>query len=507
VPRVGWRDCYWDCYKDLRSFHAWKWLFGQREKHVMPPLSFRRTSIACVFIAALGALLVFRSDVKRSLLPAAFPSANAALVIIRHRVAGALRSITYHMRVLANGSVSASATAERARESIASDDEKKSDEKKSREHSAPSALLPFGTLAPDYKVPHSFRPYSPNSTWNQKLGPSPKLDRDDAAKIAWTFTPSFHGGQSADQLTSTDPFNGAGLPVWFARRTDPLVNVRCHAAYGPGGNNACPLSSKVYVPSRASAADDIDHHMVIIQPDGIEVDVWEWGAGNLAYAEHPPGQQLPPWQTGQTIEVGWGGTANLVNGTGWDSGSANGAAMVSGSNLLAGYIFASEIQAGRINHAIAVLLPCNPVNNVYPAPIGAQANTDCHGAATSGRSPVGVGARYWLDTPDATIDGYNIPRGEKTTLHALHDYGAFHVDTNAYAFQLDRLESPQAGVTYGDNFATPIYTANFNNVDGVDIAITGAGTANDDFDTYVRPHLHVLDPCVNNGYPGGQCTH
>jgi hypothetical protein len=70
-------------------------LFGQREKHVMPALSFRRTSIACVFIAALGVLLVVRSDLKRfALLPAAFPSGNAALVIIRHRVAGALRSTT-----------------------------------------------------------------------------------------------------------------------------------------------------------------------------------------------------------------------------------------------------------------------------------------------------------------------------------------------------------------------------------------------------------------------------
>jgi hypothetical protein len=27
----------------------------------------------------------------------------------------------------------------------------------------------------------------------------------------------------------------------------------------------------------------------------------------------------------------------------------------------------------------------------------------------------------------------------------------------------------------------------------------------DDMNSIIQPHLHVLAPCVNNGFPGGQC--
>jgi hypothetical protein len=56
---------------------------------------------------------------------------------------------------------------------------------------------------------------------------------------------------------------------------DPLVTIRCHAGYGPGGSSACPLPSHVYVAAKASGQNDVDHHMVIVQPDGTEADVWE----------------------------------------------------------------------------------------------------------------------------------------------------------------------------------------------------------------------------------------
>jgi hypothetical protein len=192
---------------------------------------------------------------------------------------------------------------------------------------APDPPPAFGTLDPDYKVPRGWRPYRADATWNQKLGPHPTLDPDDAAKIAWSFHPVFNDGQPVDQLKSVDPYDGAGLPVWFARTTDPLVTIRCHAGYGAGGSNGCPLPSHVYVPAKATAQNDVDYHMVIVQPDGREVDVWEWGAGNFAYEKNPAGLQTPPWQRPRastsggagrrTSSAGQGGTAARRTAPSW----------------------------------------------------------------------------------------------------------------------------------------------------------------------------------------------
>jgi len=370
------------------------------------------------------------------------------------------------------------------------------------------AALRFGQLPPDFQVPSGWRPFFSDSTWNQRLGPDPKLDANDRAKIAWTFSPLFNDGLTTNQFQVTNPFDpkrSSGTPLYFAKDSDPQVYLQCNARYGPHKSNDCPLPKTIFVPAQAAAANDSDHHIIIVQPDGREIDVWEWGTGNSVQSSS---QQRPPWVSGETIQVQWGGVADVLTGTGWDDGLTNGAATVSGSDLLAGFVSASDIRAGRIDHALAIDLYCNPVANVYPAPIGGNANPDCNGAATIGDAPVGVGARFWLDTPDATIDTYHVPIGEKALLHALHDFGAFHIDTNHYAFEFVGLESPLSGVVYGNNFATPIYAQSFSDaLNGFAVGITGEGTGDDDFDTYVKPHLHVLDPCVNNGYPGGQCRH
>ena len=359
--------------------------------------------------------------------------------------------------------------------------------------------LPFGTLPSAYEVPSGWRPYAANSTWNQQLGSAPQLDPNDAQKINWLFSNNFNGGQNTDQMMETVPFNPRAsveaTPLYFAKTSDPLVKIQCTSGFGPGGNNACPLPAQLNVPQLAAAATDSDHHIIIVQANGVEADIWEW-------------QTSPPYHSGQTIQVGWGGPANVTTGTGWDHGLDNGAATVSGNDLLGGYVFASEIAAGQINHALAVDLPCNPVTQVYPALIGGGSFTNCSGATNTGTAPIAIGSRFWLDTPDATINSYPISNGEKTLLRALHDYGAFHIDTNNYAFELMSLESPEPGAIYGNNFATPIYAANlYTGLGGYAIGITGQGTGSDDFDKYVKPHLHVLAPCVNNGYPGGQCAH
>jgi hypothetical protein len=292
------------------------------------------------------------------------------------------------------------------------------------------AKLAFGELPADYHVPSGWRPFRANSTWNQRLGPNPKLDSHDRVKTAWTFSPLFNDGLNTNQVQVTIPFDAgkhSGTPLYFARHSDPRVYLQCNAGYGLHNSNDCPLPKRIFVPAQAATANDFHHQIIIVQPDGREVDIRRWGTGNTDYAVHPAGQQVPPWKDGQIVEVGWGGVADVLDGSGSDDGATNGAAVVSGADFLAGFVSASDIRARRIDHALAIDLFCNPVANVYPAPIGGNSNSNCNGAATTGDAPVGVGARFSLDTPDASIDSYHIPIGEKALLHARHDFGAFHI--------------------------------------------------------------------------------
>jgi hypothetical protein len=98
--------------------------------------------------------------------------------------------------------------------------------------------------------------------------------------------------------------------------------------------------------------------------------------------------------------------------------------------LRAGIIQADEMLAGRIDHALFVVIPRGRSGHVYPA-----LRSDVTG------NPDGpqMGQRYWLDLSDEEIDATAAPDWEKTIAKAVHDYGAYFGDTggNGFGFMLE----------------------------------------------------------------------
>jgi hypothetical protein len=373
---------------------------------------------------------------------------------------------------------------------------------------APSApgggAVRFGQEPPNYDPPANWRPYAPNSTWNQALSnpDRPPLDANSQAMISAMFNPAFGSNQYQGRVGV--PYGSAiaqgqgtgGFPFYFAQSSDPLVTINCTAGYG-----TCPMQGKKYnVPSRALAASNSDRHMVVIQPDGIELDVWEWGVNF-----NGGGTQNPPWYGGETVNVGWGGLANVTTGTGWDEGGDGSTA--SGSDGLAGTIREPEIAAGVIAHALSATVYCSPTATpVYPA-THSTAQTSCNGFKMQPNQIIAAGNRLWIDLTDAQINGLSqFTLAQRTILHALHDYGAFITDTSGYSpLGIDGVESQAPGYAYGNDIVGAWAAKNLpfwygqSGVNWYD-----SFTANQITQT-IQPHLHVLAPCVNNGYPGGKC--
>jgi hypothetical protein len=368
------------------------------------------------------------------------------------------------------------------------------------------ASLPFGQLPPNYDPPASWRPYLASSPWNQRLSnpDNPTRDPNDGSKIQALFNRAFGsnihqgriGAPFSKVLTSGVP--AGGFPYYFAKTSDPSVLINCTANWG-----TCQMQGKhFYVPAQAMAATNIDHHIIIVQPNGTELDAFEWGYGGVGYGQG--GGQSPPWRNNETVNVGWGGIANLTNSDGWDL-NTNGIT-AAGNDGLAGVIREPEIASGTINHALSAVIYCSPTATpVYPA-LHSSNQRNCNGFSMSQNQIVATGNRLWIDLTDNQINALSIRNAQKTILHALHDYGAFVIDYNGYdPVSFGGLESQLPGYIYGADVVGSWAMANlplWYSQGGVSWHDT---LSDSDMNSIVQPHLHVLNPCVNTGYPNGRC--
>jgi hypothetical protein len=298
------------------------------------------------------------------------------------------------------------------------------------------------------------------------------------------------------------PYSGAlaagsgngGIPFYFAKTSDPAVIINCTAGFG-----RCTLQGKrFYVPALAAAATDSDHHMVVVQPDGSELDAWEWGQSKNS-------SQKPPWYSGETVNVGWGGVSNVTSGNGWDlAGSGLTAA---GNDGLAGIIREPEIASGQINHALTAQVYCSPTRTpVYPA-TAAAGQYNCNGFTMSSNQVTATGSRLWIDLTDSQINSLsNFSTAQKAVLHALHDYGAFVTDYSGYdPLSVGLMESQMPGYVYGNDIVGAWAAAHLPQWYQQNNTTWYYVLSSNDVANYIQPHLHVLKPCVNVGYPGGQC--
>ncbi|GAC1399763.1 MAG: hypothetical protein NVSMB59_21360 [Vulcanimicrobiaceae bacterium] len=204
------------------------------------------------------------------------------------------------------------------------------------------------------------------------------------------------------RMQFTGDAHDGGVPVYTAHETDPHYRIHCMKY------SHCPVEGDyVAIPRGAKASGNVgnrhfedddrgDRHLAVRNLDtSIETDLW--------LASEPTGD-------GGTLEVGYGAKFPFSS-----NGVGLGGATAAGFALSVGRVSADELLAGRIDHAIFLVTPCE---NGHVAP----AISDDHGR-DAGCPP--IGARLWLDSPESTIDRSGASRDARTILQAMHEYGGF----------------------------------------------------------------------------------
>ena len=351
---------------------------------------------------------------------------------------------------------------------------------------APVAAAGMPALQNGAEYATSWRPYGSNAVWNQALPATPKIWSQSAAVIAQQFNSA--GSQNVFvRQDEAGPYD-YGHPIYYASSSDPVVTINCRTYCDHADNGGLPAT--VHIPAHARPAGGDDSHMAVIQPDATEIDFFgvtkpsgDWGsAGNTAVT------------AGSAMNCG-----SFVTGAGNDP---NGAVTVGGACLGAGILRANELNAGRINHALFLVVNCAAPASQNQYPVQNGAGTDVCTNYSAGHAAPPLGARLWLDYSDAQIAAMSAAPWEKAIMYALHDYGAFIEDDVSGGGDISGFNLKTEG---GDMFhamgATDPYTqiSGWNNVGTPSGSLGPRYVGGDPWQPAgvdFSAHMHYVDPCV-----------
>jgi hypothetical protein len=226
-----------------------------------------------------------------------------------------------------------------------------------------------------------------------------------------------------------DPADG-GVPIYWSRPSDPLITLRCRDS---ALSARCPLDGmRVRIPAGAQPAGgydpppwDHDAHMAIVEPKS----GWEYDLYNAQS------------RTEARIRFSTGGRTRI------DGKGLGPAANAARYGLLGGLIRMQELQAGVINHALAMVVPCTDGHPVYPA------RGDGRVCAQRRNQPA-MGAHFRLQMTEGQIEALQVPEWQRTILEALAKYGAYVSDTAgrespSWAFEIESPSTYESFPGYG----------------------------------------------------------
>jgi hypothetical protein len=262
-----------------------------------------------------------------------------------------------------------------------------------------------------------WRPYSDSSPFNRRIpSGAPNAPHSDA--IVDRLTGFGEPDSLASHRTGADDWYH---PIYFSKPSDPEFTIHCAADWGTCEGEG----EKVRIPDEARAAAEGDGHLTVIdQQSGWEYDFWQ-------VKQKPRG--------GGRLVVSWGGKTRI------DGDGLGSAAVAAHYGAAAGIIRAPELAAGRINHALFMVVRCTDGKNVYPAQ--GQASI-CSQIGRSNENAPKLGHRFQLQMSDAEINALNVPEWKKTVLRAMAEYGMYVGDTGGNAWGI-QFESSQTYLSFG----------------------------------------------------------
>jgi hypothetical protein len=262
----------------------------------------------------------------------------------------------------------------------------------------------------------NWRPYANSSPFNQLIGKAavhPRSAELVANALRWGPPASFAAGDA-------DTTEDYGHPVYYAQPTDPVYVLHPRESWDPSHL----AGRRIRVPAGARPAGGSDGHMTIVMPDGWEYDLWRARIS-------PPGRGSLSFALGGRVRITENGLGSLAT-----------AAEFAG---LAGVIRPEELAAGRIDHALFIVLKCtgtgtrfgygvhyapHPGTGSYVYPAGAG-GSDC---GTANPNPPPLGARFQLAMSGSQIAALHAPAWKTAILTALARYGGYVGDTGGSGF-------------------------------------------------------------------------
>ncbi len=288
------------------------------------------------------------------------------------------------------------------------------------------------TWANGQQVPATFlnQVFNASGPLFQVLPTSPQLTANSSTVMSYYFSTAPQYNVGFIDNASDNAVYDFSFPIYQAAATDPLVHISCttHNTITCEDNGIA-----INLPSLAKQAGGGDHHLAVIEPNGLEYDFWLVSTN-------------PPYTSSSTISA-TGESHFALDGTSVANfvapGFNAGAATAGGEALSIGQIYTSELAAGNINHAIFLTFPCGTNSFVFPA-------TQTSGTCTGGNG-MPLGSRVWWSLDDTTTNALNAPTDLKTVLRALHKYGGYYMDsTGAVGSGMSsHMENQEAYWIYG----------------------------------------------------------
>jgi hypothetical protein len=276
-------------------------------------------------------------------------------------------------------------------------------------HPCPQLL---GSFSVGRWPPACWRPYGSRSPFNTRIPAHPRLAPDSGAIVAyihahgWAFE---HGDSGAFAWDA-----GGTRPVYWSRSSDPIVTVTCSE------DPACKGGVRLHFPVGARPQGESDGHLVVVdQSTGLEWDFYQASTPHNGRMHATAGNAIP---VGAAKGTGLGGDAEAAH-----------------LGLLAGLIRAPELAAGKIEHALALVVPCEQSNDVWPAPANGHGDSECAG----GTAGPHFGSLLQLDMSDHEIAAKHPPRWQRAIMTAMAHYGIYVVDSGGSSHNEMSLESEE----------------------------------------------------------------
>ncbi|GEM_PF-1464828 len=229
--------------------------------------------------------------------------------------------------------------------------------------------------------------FAPSSPFNQPIGPNPPLDpRSDELVLAFADVAVHEGFNVA--------VRSYAVPVYFADARSPAYQVRLTADWAPWQQ-----FGPVRIPQGARPDPQDDGHMVIVDREaGCAYEFWQ------------------ARRVGKQWAASWANAISLEGDGFYPSG---GGARAGGSSLLAGLIWPAELEAGRIEHALAFAYGLTKAGGPVPPATASDGWSDDPRALPQG-------ARLQLDP---AFDVSTLPEWQRPIARALQEYGMYLLDT------------------------------------------------------------------------------